>query len=168
MSAPSRGPLVIGLGSPDRGDDAVGAAVARAVAARLPDVTVVDHEDPTALLELWAGHTPVVVVDAVCSDAPAGSLHVLETGQARPPLGAPSWARSGRAGTHAVGLAEMVELGRALGRLPERLVVVGVEGACFDHGAPLSQAVATAVPDAVVRVCALAAPARKEVGDVPR
>lgn len=168
MSALPRGPLVIGLGSPDRGDDAVGAAVARAVAARLPDVTVVDHEDPTALLELWAGHTPVVVVDAVRSEAPAGTLHILETGPCGPPLGARPWAQSGPGGTHAVGLGEMVELGRALGRLPERLVVVGVEGACFDHGAPLSAAVASVVPDVVARVCALAVRSPEEAPDVPR
>jgi hydrogenase maturation protease len=63
----------------------------------------------------------------------------------------------------------MVELGRALGRLPERLVVVGVEGECWDHGAPLSPAVAAVVPDAVARVCdLLEASSRKEPGDVPQ
>ena len=146
--------LVIGLGSADRGDDAVGALVARAVAARLPGVRVVDHEDPTALLDAWQDHTPVVVVDAVRSGAPAGAVHWLETGQHRPPIGTPTWARSGHGSSHAVGLAEMVELGRALGRLPDRLVVVGIEAAGFDHGAPLTPAVAAAVPIATERVCA--------------
>ena len=165
----ANGALVIGLGSPDRGDDAVGAAVAGAVARRLGDVRVVDHEDPTSLLDLWAGHTPVVVVDAVRSDSPSGTLHVLETGQSGSPIGARSWAHSRHGGTHAVGLAEMVELGRALGRLPERLVVVGVEGESFDHGAPLSPSVAAVVPDAVERVCAaVAASSTKESRDVSR
>ena len=144
-------PLVIGLGAPDRGDDAVGAAVARAVADRLPGVAVVDHEDPTGLLDVWAGHDPVVVVDAVRSGAPPGTVHRLAT----PPPG------SGPGGTHAIGLAEMVEIGRALGRLPDRLVVVGVEAGGFDHGAPLSAAVAAAVPAAADLVC-------EELGHVPR
>lgn len=167
--ATQRGPLVIGLGSPDRGDDAVGPAVARAVAARLPEVVVVDHEDPTSLLDVWAGHSPVVVVDAVRSGAPVGTVHWLETGLATPPMGPVAWARSGHGSTHAVGLAEMVELGRALGRLPDRLVVVGVEAERFDHGAPLSRHVAAAVPVAAARVCDELAPERRGAGvDVPR
>ena len=146
--------LVIGLGSADRGDDAVGAVVARAVATRLPGVRVVEHEDPTALLDAWQDRTPVVVVDAVRSGAPAGAVHWLETGQRRPPIGTSAWARSGHGSSHAVGLGEMVELGRALGRLPDRLVVVGIEAAGFEHGAPLTPDVAAAVPVATERVCA--------------
>ena len=167
--ATDRGPLVIGLGSPDRGDDAVGPAVARVVAARMPAVTVVDHEDPTALLDLWTNHGPVVVVDAVRSGAQAGTVHWLETGQSGPPVSTWAWTHSGHGGTHAVGLAEMVELGRALGRLPARLVVVGVEAESFDHGAPLTPRVATAVPVAAARVCDAVEAARwEETSDVPR
>jgi hydrogenase maturation protease len=163
------GPLVIGLGSPDRGDDAVGAAVARAVAVLRPGLAVVEHEDPTALLDLWTGHSPVVVVDAVRSGAVAGSLHWLETGATAPPMGVGAWASSGHGSTHAFGLAEMVELGRALGRLPDRLVVVGVEADRFDHGAPLTPRVAAAVPAAAAGVCdAVSATRRKETGHVPR
>ncbi|MFA6575487.1 MAG: hydrogenase maturation protease [Nocardioides sp.] len=163
------GPLVIGLGSPDRGDDAVGPAVARSVASRLPGVAVVDHEDPTSLLDLWAGHDPVVVVDAVRSGAPAGTVHWLETGPAAAPVSTRAWRHSGHGGTHAVGLAEMVELGRALGRLPARLVVVGIEAEGFDHGAPLTPRVAAAVPVAAARVCdAVTAARREESSDVPR
>jgi hydrogenase maturation protease len=163
------GPLVIGLGSPDRGDDAVGGVVARAVSARLAGVEVVDHEDPTALLDLWVGHSPVVVVDAVVSGAPAGTLHGLETGSAGEPVSTRAWAHGSRGGTHAIGLAEVVELARALGRLPGRLVVVGVEVERLDHGAPLSSAVAAAVPAAAERVAAALLPSgRKEPSDVPR
>jgi len=152
-----RGPLamglVIGLGSPDRGDDAVGPAVARAVAGRMPGVAVVDHEDPTSLLDLWSGYEPVVVVDAVRSGAEPGTVHHLVTGTDGEPVTTTAWAHTGRGGTHAMGLAAMVELGRALGRLPARLVVVGVEAESFDHGAPLTARVAAAVPLAADRVC---------------
>lgn len=159
------GPLVIGLGSPDRGDDAVGSAVARSVAARLPGVEVVDHEDPTSLLDLWAGHDPVVVVDAVRSGAPPGTLHELETGAAGTPVTAGAWRHTGHGGTHAVGLAEMVELGRALRRLPAHLVIVGIEAESFDHGAPMSPRVAAAVPGAADRVCREVAAARSGEAD---
>lgn len=147
------GPLVIGLGRADRGDDAVGGVVARAVdGAGLPGVLVVEHEDPTALLDLWVGRDPVVVVDAVCSGEPPGTLHRLETGAGASPLPERAWSATGRGGTHAFGLASAVELARALHRLPARLVVVGIEAAAFEYGTPLSAPVAAAVPAAAGQV----------------
>ena len=154
----SGAPLVIGLGSVDRGDDAVGPLVARAVGAlRIPGVRVVEHEDPTGLIDLWTGHDPVVVVDAVRSGQPSGTLHHLETGEGSPPLPAAAWSDTGWEGTHAFGVAAMVELARALHRLPDRLVVVGVEAAGFAHGAPLSSPVADAVDAAVALVVSVVA-----------
>lgn len=145
--------LVVGLGSPERGDDAVGTAVARAVAAlALPGVEVVEHEDPTGLVELWSGRDPVVVVDAVWSGAAPGTLHVLVTGALHPPLAEPAWARTGRGGTHAFGLAAAIELARVLRRLPRSVVLVGVQAEAFEHGTPLTPDVAAAVPAAVEAV----------------
>jgi hydrogenase maturation protease len=142
--------LVVGLGSPDRGDDAVGPAVARAVSAeRLPGVSVVEQEDPTALVELWSGRDLAIVVDAVCSGGEPGSLTVLETGCDGIPLSESTWRDTGRGGTHAFGLGAAVELARALRRLPRRLVVVGVEAAGFELGEPLSPPVEDAVGRAV-------------------
>ena len=127
---------------------------------------MVEHEDPTALLDLWSGHDPVVVVDAVSSGVPAGTLHHLETGDASPPLPESAWSDTGRGGTHAFGVATAVELARALHRLPARLVVVGVEAAGFDYGAPLSDAVAEAVDAAVARVLSELGP-KGVAGHVP-
>jgi hydrogenase maturation protease len=150
------GPLVVGLGHPDRGDDAVGLVVAREVAARaLPGVRVAEHEDPMNLLDLWQAHEPVVVVDAVRSGAAPGTLHRLATGADSPRLSERSWSRAGLAGSHGLGLAEAIELARALQALPTRLTVVGVEATCFDHGAPLSSPVAAAVTTAADEVVRL-------------
>jgi hydrogenase maturation protease len=166
--------LVVGLGSIDRGDDAVGPVVARAIAALdLPGVEVVEHEDPTDLLELWSGRHTVVVVDAVRSGAEPGTLHILKTG----PNGArlvPSAAWAGKGGTHAFGLPAAVDLARALGRLPREVFVVGVEAGRFGHGSPLSPPVASAVASAVDTVTELtgrpmAGTVRERgTGDVPR
>ena len=141
--------LVIGLGNPDRGDDAVGVKVARLVAAERLDVRVVELDDPSEALDAWAPEDTVVVADAVSSGGDPGDIHVLDAVAQRLPTG--GWAAGG---THALGLAAVVELGRALGRLPRRLVVVGVEAGRFDHGAPLSDAVAAAVPAAALAVLA--------------
>ena len=46
----------------------------------------------------------------------------------------------GASSTHALGLADAVELARSLGRLPQRVVVYGIEGAAFEFGNGLSAA----------------------------
>jgi hydrogenase maturation protease len=50
-----------------------------------------------------------------------------------------------RYSSHAFGVAEGIELARALGRLPCRLIVIGIEGIRFDHGESPSAEVAKAV-----------------------
>ncbi len=146
--------LVVGLGSPDRGDDAVGPVVARRVASLgLAGVRVLAHEDPTDLVESMTGASAVVVVDAVWSPGSTpGQLVVLETGDGAAPLPEDAWERTGRGGTHAFGLASAVELARALRRLPPRVVLVGVVASTFEHGAGLSPAVRAAVEPAVATI----------------
>jgi len=163
MTTPSVGAapaLVVGLGSPDRGDDAVGPAVARRVARlRLPGIQVVEREDPTSLIDLWDGRDVAVVVDAVCSDGVPGTLVIMESGVGGAPLPQDAWTRTGRVGTHAFGLAAAVELSRALHRLPRRLVLVGIEAGGLDHGEPLSVPVSAAVAPAVATAVGILAAA---------
>jgi hydrogenase maturation protease len=143
-------PLVVGLGSPDRGDDATGPTVVRRIAAmRLPGIRVIEREDPTSLIDMWDGFDPVLVVDAVRSGRPPGTLMVIETGSDAAPLPERTWASTGRGGTHAFGLAAAIELARALGRLPRRVVLVGIEIGGLGYGQPLSPRVAAAVNLAV-------------------
>ena len=147
-------PLVVGLGSPDRGDDAVGPAIARRVAGlHLPGIEVVEREDPTSLIDLWDGRDLAVVVDAVFSAGIPGALVILESGVGAAPLQQDAWTRTGRGGTHAFGLAAAVELSRALNRLPRRLVLIGIEAGGMEHGEPLSAPVGRAVERAVEAVC---------------
>jgi hydrogenase maturation protease len=142
--------LVIGIGNPDRGDDAVGVQVARRVAALRPDVRLVELDQPSDALNAWAPQDTVVVADAVSSNGDPGDILVVDVVAQKLPAG--NWSAGG---THALGLAAVVELARALGKLPRRLVVVGVEAAQFDHGTPMSGAVAAAVPAAADAVLAV-------------
>ena len=48
--------------------------------------------------------------------------------------------------THGFGVAEGIELARALGALPPVCVVYAVEGERFETGAPISEAVARTLP----------------------
>ena len=141
-------PAVIGVGNEERGDDAVGLEVARLLRAQPcseADVFEADGE-ASGLMELWRGRESVVLVDATSSGAPAGSILRLDAG--RDPLP----ARRERSCTHGFGVTEAVELARALGELPSRTVVFGVEGQGWELGAPMSPPVARAVPEVARRV----------------
>jgi hydrogenase maturation protease len=145
----TRSTLVIGLGNADRGDDAVGLHVARQIRAWLPDVLTLELDDPSDALDAWTASDTVVVTDAVRAGGVPGTVHVLDA--AAQPLPTGDWASGG---THALGLAAVVELARVLNRLPARLVVVGVEAGRVDHGSPLTDRVAAAVPAAADAVIA--------------
>lgn len=144
--------LVVGIGRLDRRDDGVGLVVAAALQEkRLRGVDVVTLAAPISLLEVWVGYRRVVVVDAVLSGRPGGSVLVEHVGAD------PLRARGGPRGTHALGIPEVVELGRALGSLPEQLTVVGVEAVDVGLGTGLSPLVAAAVAEASRVITAIVA-----------
>lgn len=141
MSSLPRPPLVVGVGTDERADDGVGLDVARALAREGADgaEVIAWPGELTGLLDLFAGRPLVVVVDAVRSGAAGGTVHRWEV--ARGGLFPPSAAVS----THGLSLASVLELGRALDRLPERLVVYGVEAETVAAGTDRSEAVRRAV-----------------------
>jgi hydrogenase maturation protease len=150
--------VVIGLGNRMRGDDAIGPVVARLLAEREVEAAVAEHEtEPTGLIELWDGAPLAVVVDATAPAGRPGRIERREVGEEGLP---PDGRRA--ASTHALDLAATIELGRSLGRLPDRLVVYGIEAESFATGAPLSAPVAAALAEAADRVGAELAQAAAE------
>jgi hydrogenase maturation protease len=131
--------MVIGVGNRWRRDDAAGLAVAQLLAGRLP-VQVLEREgEPAGLIDAWNGTDAVWLVDAVASGSPPGTVQRIDVAEQELP---PDLFR---ASTHHLGLAEAVELARALGRLPERIVFYGIEGRSFEAGEGLTPAVEDAV-----------------------
>jgi hydrogenase maturation protease len=130
-------PLIIGIGNRYRGDDALGRAVALELRAVVGEwAEVIEHDgEPASLLESWEGRSRVILIDAVRSGSPSGAIHHIDlrAGALPPEFGACS--------THAFGVAEAVELGRALGKLPPEIDFFGVEAESFDAGATLTIAV---------------------------
>lgn len=138
---------MIGVGNVYRGDDGVGPAVAERIRSRGGGIDVRRCEqEASRLLDAWNDAELALVVDAVSSGASPGTVHRFE------PTREPIPSGSFRGSTHAFGVAEAVELARALGRLPARLVVFGVEGAVFEAREGLSPAVAAAVEPLVERL----------------
>ena len=139
--------LVIGLGHPDRGDDAVGMIVAERLAQRAPaGLTVLTLGETARLLDVIDGTDAVVIVDAALSGAPPGTIHRFDAHAAALPE--TMFAMS----THAIGLAGAIELARTLGELPARCIVFAIEGASFDLGRPPTPQVAAAIDEVMARV----------------
>ncbi len=131
--------VVIGVGNPLRGDDAAGLlAVARIPPS--PGVELIAHAgEGVDLLELWAGADAVVIADSAASGAEPGTIVSFDASDRPLP------SALARSAGHATGVAEAIELARSLGRLPARVVVLGVEGADFTLGAALSEPVRVAI-----------------------
>lgn len=135
--------IVIGVGNPTRGDDAAGLEVARRVRC------VESHQEVNGsyeLMDVWEGVDEVIVVDAARSGAPAGTVHRFDAHDE--PLPGGILATS----THSVGVMETIEMARSLGRLPERVVVYGIEVSNVTPGAGLSARVEEAVRELVKEI----------------
>jgi len=145
----AEGLLILGIGNALRRDDGAGPAVAARLAGRVPEgveVRVLPGE-ATGLMDAWAGHDHVIVLDAVASGARPGTLHRFAAADGPLPAAFSSLS------SHGLGLAEAIELARALGRLPRRLMVYGIEGEDFRPGEGLSPSVEEAVGRVASELC---------------
>jgi hydrogenase maturation protease len=139
--------IVIGLGNEFRHDDAVGLILARRLRER--GVPAKEHEgDLTILMDRWKRDDGLILIDAVISGAAPGTVHRLDVSAA--PLNREVFKSS----THALGLADAVELSRTLGTLPARVFVFGVEVRDLSAGVGLSPEVEGALPALLEEVLA--------------
>ncbi len=142
--------LVVGIGNPDRGDDGAGPMVARWLVGRAPpDVTIIERAgDVLALIEDWADHDIVILIDAAAPGAAPGSIHRIDLLTQEIP------ADISLSSTHAFGVGSAVGLARTLGLLPRSLVAYAIEGADFAPGAALSPNVTATIDEVAARVIA--------------
>ncbi len=165
------GVVVVGLGTEYRHDDGVGAVVSSRAAGlgRARDVGPI--VDPLDLVGRWDGARLAIVVDAVSSGESPGTIRIMELTAVDPAVAGPTPDGPGALTTsrevarakdtarsmssHGIGLVGVLRLGRAIGRAPKRVVVVGVEGHDFSQGVGLSPAVQAAVPAAIREVARL-------------
>jgi hydrogenase maturation protease len=141
MRPETRRIIVVGIGNPDRGDDGAGRAVTQYLRGRLPahvEVAELDGE-VTSLLPLLGGATAAFLIDACVSDAEPGTVRRFDV--AKLPLPKTGFGVS----THGLGLAEAIELARALGQLPPLCVVYTIEAVSVEQGHPLSRPVTAAI-----------------------
>jgi hydrogenase maturation protease len=133
--------LLLGLGHPYRSDDGFGPRVIQALKEEYGDRF--DYRlhagDPADLLDVWDQRS-LMIFDAMrCPHPQAGTLHQfqLQEDGILPGQSAVS--------SHALSLAEALELGRVLQKMPRECIILAVEGENFAAGEELSPAVAVAL-----------------------
>ena len=160
MAPRSGATMVIGIGNPDRGDDAAGREAARRLRRKIGGVVEVVELDgeATALLARLEHAQTAFLIDACVSGAAPGTVRRLDVASGPLPPAAVGLS------SHGFGLAEALELATALGQLPPRCIVYAIEAQSFDIGAPLSQSVTQAVDVVVARLQAeLSGDAQREM-----
>jgi hydrogenase maturation protease len=142
--------IIVGIGQLVAGDDGIGLAVARELAAR--GLAVRESADASIVLALLEADHRVVLVDAVGGGGPPGTVMQLDPaalGTGPTPLS-----------SHGISVADAIALARTLygDAAVARLAVIGI---AIDrpaaHAVGLSPAVAAAVGPAAALAAALAA-----------
>jgi hydrogenase maturation protease len=140
---------VIGVGNAWRGDDAVGLMVARRLKQEnLPKVEIAECPGSgCSLADAWQDAASVIVVDAMASGAPPGTISRFDGHDS-----AETFLVSRSSSSHSWGLSEALALGKVFQNLPPVLIIYGIEGEHFTIDNKLSPAVAAAIPEAVRRI----------------
>jgi hydrogenase maturation protease len=131
---------ILAVGSP-HGDDRACWEVVEWLGQRpVPGVEAAVLAGPLDLLGLLEGCTRLVVVDACRSGAAPGTVVRIDWPDAR---------LYGSAGpsSHGVGVAEALALAEALGKLPPRVTLIGVEVGICGPGAEMGPEVQAALPE---------------------
>jgi len=136
--------VIIGVGNPYSGDDAAGLVAARRLAevASGQAMILTETNDPARLIEAWKGARRAIVIDAMHSNAEPGTIRRFDARAEKIPRDLLRYS------THRFGVADAIELARALNELP-RVIIYGIEGRHFEAGAGLSIEVEKAVGRAV-------------------
>jgi len=128
---------IIGCGNRNRMDDAAGALVAERL-RRMGIAAEIQDGGAFELIASWERQEHVILIDAVVTGSPCGTIHVWEGTPPRLP-------RTQQISSHGFGLAEALRLGKALHCLPEHITVYGIEGGEFGVGDNISPEVLAAV-----------------------
>ena len=128
---------VVGVGNEFRGDDGAGIAAVRLLRGVLPEeIRLVEHSGEGAgLIEEFGSARCIIIIDAVRSGAPPGTLHRIDLVKEH----VPACFLTGS--SHSFGVIEAVETARVLGRLPRRVLLFGIEGLTFETGTHLTDPV---------------------------
>lgn len=136
-------PLLIGIGNPYRGDDAIGLLVAEALANHMAaDLdTAYCRGNVMDLLDLWSDRQTVFLVDALNSETEKpGFVHHFQAHKEEIP------AQVTQSSTHLLDIVQVIELAKALEQLPTELHLYGIEARQFALETSLSKELEDLLP----------------------
>jgi hydrogenase maturation protease len=144
--------LLICIGNDYRQDDRVGLFIGRQLKLKgLNGVQIVENSgDSMAMMDAWKNERTVILVDAVHSGQPAGTIYYFNAIADRLPEDI--FAVS----SHDISIPECITLSRSLDILPEKLIFYGIEGEDFGRGQQMSVAVRKAalkVEEMIAEIC---------------
>ena len=136
---------LIGVGNEYRSDDGLGPLVARELRRRgCVEVTIREAPgDGGSLLAFMDDCDALLLVDAVDAATEPGTIRRVDGSHER--VSRTTFPTS----THGLGVAEAVETARVLGKLPETVMLYGIEACSFDQGKGLSEPVLRSVPELI-------------------
>jgi hydrogenase maturation protease len=143
--------LIIGVGNSARGDDAAGIAAAEEISKRnIPGVKIaVCGGEAGELLELWKGFDKVILIDAVSGGKNSGTIIRIDASMET----VPAEIFTGIS-THNFGVGEAVELARALGELPPKVIIYGITGKNYEIGDEIDGKTALGIEMAAQKIIA--------------
>lgn len=125
---------VVGIGNHFRGDDAVGMLTIKNLTKKVPsNVKAVELVgDQSYLLELMQSSDVMIVVDAVHSSAPAGTIFRIDASEESIPRDFFTFS------THGIDSMHAIELARSMKLLPKQVIIYGIVGKDFSYSPKLS------------------------------
>jgi len=137
--------LIIGIGNKLRGDDAAGLLALKKIKELAPEgVDVIENNgDGAELINKWAGRDKVILIDAVVSGSPPGTIHKFSSPGPIVPT------EMFKFSTHLFSVPQAIYLSASLGNLPKELTIYGIEAKSLDYGAHVSDEVEIAINNIV-------------------
>jgi hydrogenase maturation protease len=142
--------LVLGIGNSLLSDEGAGVHLLRYLDSHRPRAAQVELVDAGTLsftlAEAIEECQQLIVLDAARLGESAGTVRCFEGAAMDRFIG------QGRLSVHEVGLCDLLDVARLVGRLPARRALVGIEPAQTDWGTALSPLVEAALPEAAAMV----------------
>lgn len=129
---------VVGIGHPDRGDDALGFLTLEKLKPHLPEgiATFSLLGDMVSILDIFEKFNTVILIDAILAkEGKPGDIFRFSENASFDSITIPTTS------THTFDLAQTIALANNLKVLPSQLIIYGMQGEQFQPGAPLSFAI---------------------------
>lgn len=138
--------LVLGVGNLLLMDEGVGVRVVQELSGRFifpDDVDIIDGGTlGLDLLPYLEDRECAIIIDAAKMGKPAGSVGRIAE-ESMP------WMINKKLSSHQVGIAELITIANITGKLPKKLILIGIEPKCIQVGLEISKEVSDRIDEVI-------------------